>query len=70
MVQAWPAHLYHYSILSYNFTMLSRSEIQDYTTRLARLGITDEAEVKAVLDFVYSIAQIGIQYYEDKKESV
>ena len=50
--------------------MLSRSEIQDYTTRLARLGITDEAEVKAVLDFVYSIAQIGIQYYEDKKESV
>lgn len=67
MVQAWPVHLYHYSILSYNFTMLSRSEIQDYTAKLARLRITDEAEVKAVLDYVYSIATIAVSIYEKEK---
>ena len=40
--------------------MLSRAEIQDYTARLHRLGITDEVQVKAVLDFIYSIAVIAV----------
>ena len=51
--------------------MLSRAEIQDYTARLHRLGITDEAQVKAVLDYIYSIAVIAVQaYYEDKEKYV
>ncbi len=48
--------------------MLSRAEIQDYTARLNRLGITDEVSVKAVLGFVYSIALISILDYEEKKK--
>lgn len=39
--------------------MLSSAEIQDYTARLHRLGITDEAQVKAVLDYIYSIAVLA-----------
>ena len=50
--------------------MLSKAEIQDYTARLNRLGITDEVSVKAVLDFVYSIALISIMDYEEKKNHV
>lgn len=51
--------------------MLSRAEIQDYTARLHRLGITDEAQVKAVLDYIYSIAVIAVQaYYENKEKYV
>lgn len=49
--------------------MLSKAEIQDYTARLNRLGITDDAQVKAVLDYVYSIAVIATQaYYEKENE--
>lgn len=51
--------------------MLSRAEIQDYTARLHRLGITDEAQVKAVLDYIYSIAVIAVQaYYENEEKNV
>lgn len=50
--------------------MLSRAEIRDYTARLNRLGITDEASVKAVLDYVYSIALIAIIAYEENKKHV
>lgn len=51
--------------------MLSSAEIQDYTARLHRLGITDEAQVKAVLDYIYSIAVIAVQaYYENKEKYV
>jgi len=50
--------------------MLSKAEIQDYTARLNRLGITDEGSVKAVLDFVYSIAIIAVQAYEENKKHV
>ena len=51
--------------------MLSSAEIQDYTARLHRLGITDEAQVKAVLDYIYSIAVIAVQaYYENKVKYV
>lgn len=50
--------------------MLSKAEIQDYTARLNRLGITDAVSVKAVLDFVYSIALIAIMDYEEKKDHV
>lgn len=51
--------------------MLSKAEIQDYTARLHRLGITDEAQVKAVLDYIYSIAVIAVQaYYENKEKYV
>ena len=50
--------------------MLSKAEIQDYTARLNRLGITDEVSVKAVLDFVYSIAIIAVQAYEENKKHV
>ena len=50
--------------------MLSKAEIQDYTARLNRLGITDEVSVKAVLDFVSSIALISIMDYEEKKHHV
>lgn len=48
--------------------MLSRAEIQDYTARLHRLGITDEAQVKAVLDYIYSIAVIAVQAYYEREE--
>ena len=48
--------------------MLSSAEIQDYTARLHRLGITDEAQVKAVLDYIYSIAVIAVQAYYANKE--
>ena len=50
--------------------MLSKAEIQDYTARLNRLGITDEASVKAVLNYVYSIALIAIIAYEENKNNV
>lgn len=51
--------------------MLSKAEIQDYTARLNRLGITDDAQVKAVLDYVYSIAVIATKaYYESKENNV
>ena len=50
--------------------MLSKAEIRDYTARLNRLGITDEVSVKAVLDFVYSIAIIAVQAYEENKKHV
>ena len=51
--------------------MLSKAEIQDYTARLNRLGITDDAQVKAVLDYIYSIAVIAVQaYYENKEKYV
>ena len=51
--------------------MLSSAEIQDYTARLHRVGITDEAQVKAVLDYIYSIAVIAVQaYYENKEKYV
>ena len=51
--------------------MLSKAEIQDCKARLNRLGITDEAQVKAVLDYIYSIAVIAVQaYYENKEKYV
>ena len=51
--------------------MLSSAEIQDYTARLHRLGLPDEAQVKAVLDYIYSIAVIAVQaYYENKEKYV
>ena len=46
--------------------MLSKAEIQDCKARLNRLGITDEAQVKAVLDFCRSIALIAIEKYEEE----
>ena len=48
--------------------MLSKAEIQDCKARLNRLGITDEAEVKAVLDFSYSFARLAIKQYEENIE--
>ena len=45
--------------------MLLKAEIQDCKARLNRLGITDEAQVKAVLDFCRSIALIAIEKYEE-----
>ena len=50
--------------------MLSKAEIQDCKARLNRLGITDEAQVKAVLDFCHSIALIAIANYEEESFKV
>ena len=50
--------------------MLSKAEIQDCKARLNRLGISDEAQVKAVLDFCRSIALIAIANYEEESFKV
>lgn len=38
-----------------------------YAERLKQLGITNPADVDAVLDFLYTIATCAIEYEDDKK---
>ncbi len=37
-----------------------------FTKRLNQLGITNPADVEAVLDFIYTLATCAIEYEDDK----
>lgn len=41
--------------------MYTAKEIERYTRQLAKLGITDEAEVNAVLEYIHKAVCIAIQ---------
>lgn len=41
--------------------MYTAKEIERYTKQLAKLGITGEAEVRAVLDYIHNAVCIAIQ---------
>ena len=41
----------------------TEKEIEQYTKQLAQLGVTNEAEVVAVLDFIHKIVRIAVDEY-------
>ena len=41
----------------------TENEIEKYTKQLAQLGVTNEAEVIAVLDFIHKIVRIAVDEY-------
>ena len=45
--------------------MYTEKEIERYTRQLAKYGITGEAEVHAVLDFIHRAVCIAVQEYKN-----
>lgn len=46
--------------------MYTKTEYDRYSALLQELGITDEAQISSVLDFVYRFAVIATDEYQEK----
>lgn len=47
--------------------MITECQRKAYSEKLKQLGITNSADIDAVLDFLYTIASCAIEYEDGKK---